>query len=59
MTARPCKPDSDMKRLWQLLLPGTAVPACGVTEDAGAMDEPAEPVSEPRPDAPTEPGRPQ
>jgi hypothetical protein len=33
MANRPCNPDADMKRLWQLLLPGTPVPACGVSGD--------------------------
>ena len=33
MANRPCKPDADMKRLWQLLLPGTSFPVCG-TDDA-------------------------
>ena len=32
MTGRPCKPGSDLHGLWQLLLPGTAFPACGVAE---------------------------
>ena len=34
MANRPCKPDNDMKRLWQALLPGTPLPACGVAENA-------------------------
>ena len=58
MAHRPCKPDTDMKRLWQLLLPGVAVPACGVTQDAGTTGESAEPVSKPRHETPTDP-RPQ
>jgi hypothetical protein len=33
MANRPCKPDADMKRLWQTLLPGTPMPACGVSKD--------------------------
>ncbi len=36
MANRPCKPDADVKRIWQLLLPDTAFPACGTQEDAGA-----------------------
>ncbi len=34
MADRPCKPDADAKRLWQLLLPDTPFPACGTQEDA-------------------------
>ncbi len=34
MASRPCKPDADFKRLWGLLLPGTAFPACGTPEHA-------------------------
>jgi hypothetical protein len=42
MTGRPCKPDADLKKLWQLLLPGTSFPACGVPEkSAAAADDPA------------------
>lgn len=33
MPQRPCKPDADMKRLWQTLLPGTPMPVCGTAED--------------------------
>jgi hypothetical protein len=36
MTGRPCKPDSDLRGLWRLLLPGTAFPACGVPENSTA-----------------------
>jgi hypothetical protein len=42
MANRPCKPDADMKRLWQTLLPGTPMPACGTGEaDDHAKREPA------------------
>jgi hypothetical protein len=34
MTGRPCNPNSDLKRLWQVLLPGTAFPQCGDAEDS-------------------------
>ena len=54
MANRPCKPDADMKWLWQVLLPGTPMPVCGVKEDAGAKGDSVEPVSKPRHDAPTE-----
>ena len=37
MTGRPCRPDSDLKRLWRALL-GTPFPACGIAEDADAVD---------------------
>jgi hypothetical protein len=33
MTNRPCKPDGDLKKLWQTLMPGTPMPACGTAED--------------------------
>ena len=33
MPHRPCKPDADMKRLWQALLPGTPMPVCGTADD--------------------------
>jgi hypothetical protein len=36
MANRPCKPDADMNRLWQTLLPGTPMPACGVPKDGEA-----------------------
>jgi hypothetical protein len=32
MAGRPCNPGSDLKWLWQALLPGTAFPQCGVPE---------------------------
>ena len=50
MTNRPCKPDADVKRIWQLLLPGTAFPACGTQEDAAKGGD-AAPVNETRDDA--------
>jgi hypothetical protein len=36
MANRPCKPDADIKRLWQTLLTGTPMPACGVSDDSEA-----------------------
>jgi hypothetical protein len=33
MAARPCKPDGDLKKLWQTLMPGVAMPSCGTDED--------------------------
>jgi hypothetical protein len=36
MANRPCKADADLKRIWQLLLPATPFPACGVQENADA-----------------------
>ena len=48
MTARPCKPDADFKGLWQLLLPGTPVPTCGVTQDRDTKEaKAAEPTPPP------------
>jgi hypothetical protein len=32
MIGRPCKPDDDLKGLWQKLL-GTPFPACGTADD--------------------------
>ena len=44
MANRPCRTDGDLKRLWQLLLPDTALPACGTREKASAdADENAAP----------------
>jgi hypothetical protein len=40
MSGRPCNPDSDLKRLWRVLLPGTPFPRCGTPE------EPTAPASE-------------
>ena len=54
MTNRPCKPDAGVKRLWQLLLPGTAFPACGVVEKPDTGDD-ARPPGEERRQAPLEP----
>ena len=34
MATRPCKPDADVKRIWQWLLPDAPLPACGTAEDA-------------------------
>jgi hypothetical protein len=53
MTGRPCKPDADFKRLWQILLPGTPVPVCGVDPAAGNRAEPPAPAVEDK----AEPGR--
>jgi hypothetical protein len=38
MTGRPCRPDADLKRMWRLLLPGTAFPACGVPDEADTSE---------------------
>jgi hypothetical protein len=29
MTNRPCKPDADLRGIWQMLLPDVPFPACG------------------------------
>jgi hypothetical protein len=41
MIERPCKPDADVKWLWQTLLPNTPFSACGTANDqsAGIIDE--------------------
>jgi hypothetical protein len=36
MIERPCKPDADVKWLWQTLLPNTPLPACGMADDHSA-----------------------
>ena len=36
MIDRPCKPDADLKRLWQILLPSTPFPACGPPANSSA-----------------------
>jgi hypothetical protein len=36
MISRPCNPNADLKRLWQVLLPGTPFPGCGVPENSDA-----------------------
>jgi hypothetical protein len=33
MAARTCKPDSDLKQIWQRLIPGVAYPACTSQDD--------------------------
>jgi hypothetical protein len=49
MANRPCKPDADLKQIWQRLLPDTPMPACGTgaSGDADASKS-AELVSAPR-----------
>jgi hypothetical protein len=44
MTSRPCNPDADTRRLWQLLMPGTPMPSCGTGGNKAPDDEPAEPA---------------
>lgn len=34
MASRPCRPSVDVKGLWQVFLPGTPFPSCGVAEEA-------------------------
>jgi hypothetical protein len=36
MMGRPCNPNSDLKRLWQVLLPDTVFPQCGDAADSRA-----------------------
>jgi hypothetical protein len=50
MANRPCNPDADAKRIWELVLPDTPFPACGTQEDAAAA-ECAAPANEARDDA--------
>jgi hypothetical protein len=50
MPNRPCKPDADMKKMWQTLLPGVAMPSCGTgAADDDAKREPAKEREEPSP----------
>lgn len=56
MAKRPCKADTDLKRIWQLLLPDTPLPACGAQENAGA--DAGENAPPPRDDAETRPAFP-
>jgi hypothetical protein len=44
MANRPCNPDADTKRLWQMLMPGVAMPSCGTAQgqdqdDAGGDND--------------------
>ena len=49
MANRPCKPNADVKRIWQLLMPDTAFPACGTAQAAGDdRQENATPANETR-----------
>jgi hypothetical protein len=41
MANRPCKPDADTKRLWQMLMPGTSMPSCGTAQDDEGGDSAA------------------
>jgi len=46
MAKRPCRTNTDLKRIWQLLLPDLPLPACGTEEKAGAAtDENAPPLA--------------
>jgi hypothetical protein len=36
MASRPCNADTDLKRIWQQLLPDTPLPACGAPKNADA-----------------------
>jgi hypothetical protein len=39
MSGRPCNPDSDFKRLWQILLPNTPPPQCSVPREPESAAE--------------------
>jgi hypothetical protein len=39
MANRPCKPDADTKRLWQMLMPGVAMPSCGTAQNDRQKDD--------------------
>jgi len=36
MAKRPCRTETDLKRIWRLLLPDTPLPACVTEENASA-----------------------
>jgi hypothetical protein len=38
---RPCKPDADLRWIWQTLLPDTPFPTCGAAQDADTAKSPA------------------
>ena len=39
MANRPCNPDADTRRLWQMLMPGTPMPSCGIAEGEAASND--------------------
>jgi hypothetical protein len=49
MTGRPCNPNSDLKRLWQLLLPGTQFPQCGTPAETGTASQAQAPLTQKQP----------
>jgi hypothetical protein len=56
MADRPCRADTDVKRIWQLLLPDMPFPACGGQENADTNTrESAGPVHEAREDVEARP----
>jgi hypothetical protein len=52
MADRPCRTDADLKQIWQLLLPGTPLPACDAPENSigEAQQETREDAAPSRPD---------
>jgi len=50
MPNRPCRPDADLRWIWQTLLPDTPFPTCGAATDA-AKPRANEQADTPRPNA--------
>jgi hypothetical protein len=40
MANRPCRTDADLKDIWRLLLPCTALPACETSKNSGDEKRP-------------------
>jgi hypothetical protein len=60
MAGRPCNPNGDLKRLWQVLLPGTAFPQCGHAEDSQTpLRQAIVPLAPPADDGKSRPDEPQ
>jgi hypothetical protein len=52
MAERHCKPDADLKWLWQTLVPDMALPLCGMPKKSvGASGESVRPETNPRDEA--------
>lgn len=49
MANRPCKPDGDLKKLWQTLMPGIAMPACGTAAGDAARENATPPEQDQAP----------
>ena len=43
MSGRPCNPDTDLKRLWQIFLRDTPMPQCAPQEERERAESAGEP----------------